>query len=383
LAKNLELERPDRIHFALTAGVDTRAALALLYATRTTKPLLATTTGSPDSVDVKWARRICSLLDIEHEVIRPSVPTHESFSKNLELLAYVTNGDTDGKRALSGAQSTAPGALLLSGLGGEIFRGYYYPYYRRGHWRQSEARASAATVKALLLRKAFPHFAKLEIHQDLKRQVESRLEESLASFDVYAKSVYAFLDCFYLRERYGVWGSLNSRRLWARSVAPFHSTQAMRLVARLPTPWGDQRIQAEIVRNYLPRRLYWMPVNGSETLTLHGTGTLKFWLRDTVKRASVLAGRVHPQPSSQKSHERVRAELLAGEVYGLVHEMLLAPDSLALDLMPKQAVEQLLRDHRKRVSNAKALGCLVTLEAWRASVKAAKASESAAPVQVH
>lgn len=383
LQSNIEIEQPGRIRFALTAGVDTRAALALLLATRHPKNLMATTTGAPDSIDVRWARRISRLLGVEHEVVEPSIPTHDSFAKNLELLAYVTNGDTDGKRALSSAQTTAPGALLLSGLGGEIFRGYYYPYYERGRLLGGTRDASAEAVKSLLLRKVFSDFARLEVDADLKRRVEDRLGESLSAFDAYARSIYAYMDCFYLRERFGIWGALNSRRLWIRSLAPFHSVRAIRLALQLPPPLGNQRIQADIIKTFLPRRLYWMPVNGTELLSTHGAGKLNFLLRDGARRASVLAGRLLPQPQSQKSHERVRAELLAREVYGFLHEMLTAPGSFASDLMPKQALHQLLEDHRKKVNHAKALGYLATLETWRGVVRRATEPNHATRLQVH
>lgn len=382
LRQNLEIEEPAEVRLALTAGVDTRAALALLRATHPKQRLVATTTGAADSTDVQCARRICRVLGIAHEVIEPGAPTHQSFATNLELLAYVTNGDTDGKRALSGAQTTAPGALLLSGLGGEIFRGYYYPYARRRYVTGNLPKASAESVKSLLLPRAFGYFETLELHDKLKRKVEDRFLEALQAFDAYAKDVYAYMDCFYLRERYGVWGALNSRRIWVHSLAPFHSVSAIRLVSRLPVPWGDQRIQAKLIRAHLPLRLYWTPVNGAELLTLHGRGALKFWLRDGARRASVAHERIFSRRKSRKTHERIRAELLATDVYDFLYESLTQSGSLALRVMPKGVLQRLLEEHRKKVSNAKPLGYLATLEAWRKIVDEARAARASKAVMV-
>jgi hypothetical protein len=234
----------------------------------------------------------------------------------------------------------------------------------------------------LLCGQAFSDFGRLNLDDDLERAVRERVRDSLSSFEAYAHTVYGYLDCFYLRERYGIWGSVNARKLWSNSLAPFHSGRAMRLAAQLPPPWADRRILPGLIRRYLPPAMYWMPINGVELLAMRGPGSVRFWTRDTLRRGRVLANRLLPQRKAARSHERIRAELLAGKLHDPLRQSLLLNGSVALDLMSKIALTALLDSHRRTLRYLEPLGALATLESWRQQAEKAQTTVGEAEVAV-
>lgn len=356
----LDLDSSAPIHFSLTAGVDSRHVLALLLAAGIPPTRMrAQTQGREGSLDVVWAKLICRMLGIRHHVTNPQAPDPAGFERNVNLLAYVMSGATDSKRALTAPVSTDPGPLMLGGLGGEIARGYYYAY-ASGLATDATAEAIANTLapKILLTETRAP------IHRELRKAVFQRLVQALQAFDRFAINTWSYLDHFYLRERYALWGSLSWRRLWSGVVCPLGSSRAIGALAQLPNPWGDRRLQADMMRRYLPTSLYWMPINERDLLPLHGPENHNRFQRRLVKIGATGIRRLRSAHQGDPSSEKVRAALFANEVYEQVHDALLSQHSLAQQLIERPQLVALLERHRSEQSALRPLGDLVTMDAW-------------------
>ena len=113
-----------RMFLSLTAGLDTRAVLALLVRADLTMPCV-TISGVADSLDVIGARALCRALGLRHDVVRPDA----AFFGDLEALTRDAVRRSGGLAGLEQAmevylyRQTDPGAARLSGnLGNQVGR---------------------------------------------------------------------------------------------------------------------------------------------------------------------------------------------------------------------------------------------------------------------
>lgn len=361
----------------LTAGRDSRAALALVLGAGRWQGDTVQCAGAPDSLDVRYGQRIAERAGLRFRRTEPAVPTADAFLEHVDLMAFAMNGDTDSKRALAPAP-TYPARRLphFWGGGGEIFAGYYYPPPGRSRALRSNddaVRLLRSKLRADRLPWRTPAFAEA---------VYRRQDERLERFATVARTPYDLLDLYYLSERFAVWGSLKERFTWEpdRYWTPFANAPLVRLAFQLPSPVGTEaRLHADAVRRYLPGA-YWTPVNAARLLPFERLGGAGATLNRAYRVGARLARSVSGGRSGgggtpgDGSHERMRAATFAGPLRDTVEGVLGSSTGLSAELLGGDGLGGLLDAHRSHagIDTLQLLGVLVTMERWHDMARSAR-----------
>ena len=356
--------RLERIEGSLTAGLDSRALWATLLAAAQGKPLLCTTTGGERSLDVRVARRLAHSFGAQHQRREVEAPAAEDFTRVLSLMAFFANGDTSAKRALTRLPNlSGPRASLAGGTGGEIFRGFFYPYLGVS----AGARIAIPELADKLLRWRFRRFEQLAFQEPAVRStLRSRLKETLSALGVHSTHPHDLLDLFYLFERYGRWGARPACFPWNSAWTPFESSAAIREALKLPAPVGNHcTAHVLLIRRHLPARAYWTPINAGQLVPLQGPGQLRHLLRQGLNVRGLLQQKLERRlQGSSLTPDDVRARLLAEQLSPVVRSLLQDQGSLSLDLFGAAGVERLLAQHGAQRNQLPLIGILLTAEQW-------------------
>lgn len=352
----------ERIEAALTAGLDSRALWATLCHAARGRPLIATTTGAAHSLDVRVARRLAHSFGAEHVRREVDTPTAGDFTRVLELMAFFAGGDTNGKRALTSAPSMAARRPFAGGTGGEIFRGFFYPYVGA-----SPTALSNEQLADKLLRWRFRRYDKLHFRDSGARlAVRQRLLLALERSRAGSQGAHDVLDLFYLLERYGRWGARPACFPWNAVWTPFESVAAIRAALRLPAPRGSWcTAHALLIRRHLPLRAYWTPINAGPFAALQGPGWLRHWLRQGLGVRGLVQQKLERRVQRESATpDDLRARILAQELQPVVRALLQDSGSLSLELLGASGVERLLSEHESKRNQLPLLGVLLTAEQW-------------------
>jgi hypothetical protein len=354
----------DCIEGSLTAGLDSRALWATLLAAAAARPLLCTTTGGDRSLDVRVARRLARSFGARHQRRDVEAPAADDFTRVLSLMAFFASGDTSAKRALTRLPNlTTPLPWLAGGTGGEIFRGFFYPYLGVA----TRARIAIPELADQLLRWRFRRFDKLAFQEPAVRSaLRLRLEETLSALGVHSSHPHDLLDLFYLFERYGRWGARPACFPWNNAWTPFESSAAIREALKLPAPVGNHcTAHGLLIRRHLPARAYWTPINAGQLVPLQGPGQLRQLLRQGLNVRGLLQQKLERKlQGSSVTPDDVRARFLAEELSPVVRSLLQDQGSLSLDLFGAAGVEQLLAQHGAQRNQLPLIGILLTAEQW-------------------
>ncbi|WP_437599604.1 hypothetical protein WMF28_42980 [Sorangium sp. So ce590] len=368
----------DTVQADLTAGIDSRAAFALLASVVPAERIVARTTGAADSLDVRVARRIAALSGVRHAHRELDMPIHDDFSRHADLIAFHMNGDSSAKRAIDSYPSwDDERPLNFEGGGGEIFRGYYYA--RPGQYRRV-ASASAGDVAAFFVRKWRRLTALGYRSPDIPAAVRERTLAVVEAMFRRSPDLHDVLDQFYLFERYGRWGALTSRFLWWRTFTPYASPSVVRLAFSLPSPISTHAaLHDAIVRRFLPSARSIL-VNSNSLLPLQGAGLTRRLARDLLyvtgeiwRAAAAWRGR---SVKERRSADATRADAIAGPLHAYARDVLLSRDSIAVDLLGHGPVARLLDEHRARRQHLESLCNLLGIEHFRRLVVSTAAAAS-------
>jgi hypothetical protein len=312
------------IRCELTAGIDSRATLACLLAARVQDNVVAVTSGAPDSTDMTTARRLSELAHVRHEVLPRAGDDASQFLKNLRLRAFATNGDTDGKRAAKPVPTWSPGAFTrVEGTSGEIYRGFFYPYFGIA----GIAPNSATRIVQTLLARRCRRFATVPAAPELKSDLEQRLAQCFAEYSAISGNGNDMVDMFYLFERTARWASHVRRSSWSTTRNVFLVPSALREAYRLPSPWGTNvNAHFSLVTRYFPasRRVL---INGTRPIDLEGPGQLRL-----AARVAMLVGQTALQKMSKRLARKpatAPADLFAGPLHPVLSELLGAEASVS------------------------------------------------------
>jgi hypothetical protein len=354
-----------QVSCALTAGMDSRAVFAAICGARGGQAIATTTSGGERSLDVVVARRIARMVGASHRRQEPAPPTADDFMATGRLRAFFCSGDTNAKRSMTRLPSIDPAReWSAGGNGGEIYRGFFYQYFGL----TGVAPKSAAQVAERLLTWRFRRLARLPFADPvLAASVRQRLLEALSLTERCSGNVYDMADLLYLFERYGRWGATQAALPWLRTWTPFESIDAIREAFRLPAPLGKRcTVHATLIRRFLPRRAYWIPINGGQLLALDGEGRVRYALRQALNVNSVAIQRLSRRLSKgARRGDDMKSEFLTGGLGAVGEELLCEAGSSSQTLFGRAGVRQLLDEQRRGQSGLEVIGILLTAEMWR------------------
>ena len=361
------------IRINLTDGLDSRAILALFVGAGAKNKLTAATSGPADSQDVLGAQKLAATLTIPHARREPTPVSSDQFLVHAKLLAFLDSGDGSSKRALSPMPNLSTPSPSVSGNGGEIYRGNYYPVFGPLGHVPHDPRSFAKAFVGRLRAARFQGFDDQSHSQ--RTAVTSRLEACIATFRELGAESSDLADLLYLWERHGQWGASVFRRPWARGFSPFASPSAIRLFYRLPAPLGMHNdIHARAIRRYLPLSAYLRPFNSYSWVPLQRAGIPFFILRQAelaqrlaVKKVSLKLKR----GAEMLQMEQVLGRMLAHDTFDVAHNVLLSTSSLPANAFGFPVVERLLQKHRERANLLDTLAPMISVELCKLQVESA------------
>lgn len=372
-------ERWPQTGIQLTAGVDSRAALAAILPSLDRERTFVQTTGYPDSPDVRTARRLAGHYGLRFRLTEPQVPSPEGFMRTVDLFAFSMNGDTNAKRAPQVNRTYAERANALSwgGTGG-IYRGIYY--------RASDGRPLGS--EGALEKVYDKNFRRKLVFDDpqITERLHRRIAETVHHYASFSSNGYDILDLYSVHEYFSVWDAIKDRFTWTPTAfwTPFKDRRMLRLGFELPAPIGKYaHIHRTLIRQSLPWA-YWVRVNHETLLPLHSSPLLARVDRRLRAVTGKIKSRIAPDGSrhESKGHEQAQADMFAGPLAAPIRDELTRTDSLSVALLGRQAAEQLMQEHIKGVRNhAQVIGRLVTAERWLHLARAFAASPEAGPVR--
>ncbi len=357
------------IGVGLTAGLDSRTSLALLLSVVDPSCIKANTSGAAENFEVKTARKLARRYGFSHEFKVPGAQDVEAFIPHSRVLAFLTNGDTNSKRAIHPLPKIQDKPLVrFHGSGGEIYRGYYIPVPLTGKPVDQFDNTNARVV----LESRFRGLVDLPwADPAIADNVRARLVNIIESLGAISSNPLDILDLFYLFERYARWASAVPRAAWARGrYSLFDCPSAVKAAYKLPAPISNScMLHRTIIRRYIPRAYYWL-VNRVSFLPLMScprahsrlTGLLRYKNKGTDK-----ARRIFRLNKNVKSSEDKRAEISAHLLGPVITDILLNKDSISTSILSRQGLEQIMDEHISMQTNhLQMLGFLVTIEQWRA-----------------
>jgi hypothetical protein len=374
VAATSALCKNDLVQMDLTAGLDSRAVLGIVLAIAQPSQIKAYVRGGNACLDVRVAERIGKKYKFECESCLPTSPEPDTFLAHATLLAFFTNGDTDSKRAVQPLPKPEHhDRLYLKGMGGEIYRGYYYGARSAKALNQLSPADAASIMNRKFSRMGVLPWAAAELPNSVRAKINSTIQ---AYYDLGARGA-DLLDLFYVYERLGRWASLDPRGTWfERQHSPFAIPELVVMGFKLPQPIGSGALlHRKIIERYLPGLYYW-PINGKEFLTFLDR-------KSNVKRCGRLACRAvdfaieslkarRRSPSQPKSQDENCAELFAGPLQSVIRDILTVQGSFGTELFGGRNLTRILDEHREgTVNHVELLGLLVTVERWRVLVEEA------------
>ncbi len=346
----------------LTAGMDSRAAMAAILPSLDRERTFVQTTGYPNSPDVRTARRIAEHYGLTFKRTEPQAPSSGGFLKTVDLFAFSMNGDTNAKRApqVDGTYAERDSALSWGGAAA-IFRGHYY---------------SRTANRPLGLQDALDKFrtARSGRHLAFDPRVEEglarRVEETVRHYAGASTDGYDILDLLYAQERACVWDALKDRFTWTSTAfwTPFRDRRLVRMAYRLPAPISEYaRIHETLIRQTLPWA-YWVRCNYETLMPLEMAGAARPLLKRLDRRARRVAARLKARsaPTAEHAgHEQAQAAMFAGPLADPIRDLLTQTSSISLELFGREELERLLREHTEGThDHVQVLGRLVTAERW-------------------
>ena len=226
-----------RTSVELTGGLDSRFNLACARASG--KPFHAWTIGERGSPEVRITELLREEAPFEHHIISPAKDIETLFLEDLREINRLTDGETNALSLIaspsSNKQTKDIRAASISGLGGEILRGFYYISHKgvRNHSKN-------VRLGRLIGLKVTPNIgARPELFSDVfpagYREV---LRESVGSYfaATAGKPLYWRLDDFYLRAREERFAgrSCSLNNFYYRCELPFFDNEVLDLSFRLP-----------------------------------------------------------------------------------------------------------------------------------------------------
>jgi hypothetical protein len=124
-------------------------------------------------------------------------------------------------------------------------------------------------------------------------------------------------------------------------------------------------VHSLLIRQYLPERAYWMPINGGQFLALEGAGRSRYALRQALNVLSAIRQRaLRKLRKGARAGDEVKAGFLTGDLAQLSEGLLDHEGSLSRVVFGRQGVRALLTSQRQKQDQLAVIGILLTAEMW-------------------
>jgi hypothetical protein len=369
------------IRCSLTAGMDSRAVFALLCRCFEPSQIKTFTVGGPDNLDVVVGKQIASMLGSPHTRVEQESPGVDGFEENLRLWAFHMNGDVNAKRALAHLAFEPDQDWVANGVGGEVFRGYFYKFF--GLFGRVPNRLDA--LERIMVRRSFRRLASTPFADDgLRERVRVRFRAILERYADWSPNGHDIVDRLYLLNRYARWGAITARAVWSPSWTPYSDPSSIIEAYHLPAPMAAYcAIHTRLIRTHLPAEAHAIPINGALSLATEGIGRINYMRRQLAGvRAKLIDQARQRRQVSSRSVETLRAELLAGPLYAPMHDKLTRATSVAEQLLGRARIGAMLEEHRSRSNHLEVLGSMLSMDAWRDLYELAHRRGAAAERQI-
>lgn len=300
----------------LTGGQDSRLLLSAIEPRRR-NGLRVMTLGRPDSPDVRIAAGLARRYGMRHEILSvdglDALDPEEAYARCVAAAGAIELGaDPLAWAALDFAEARAMPGPRISGLGGEVARGFYY-LGRDGNGPVTEARARRLADWRMFVNEAVESSALRPEFRERAREVAHA--EVLAALAEGGRSWFEATDEFYLGQRMQHWAGATESPVSARRriVNPMLDDRWIATVRALaPADKAGSRFLARL-QIELDADLAGLPLEGRPSPATYVTpGLRSSWQRGTTTVAK--AGRKLGQRARRRGRPPVGGEILAGAV---------------------------------------------------------------------
>lgn len=357
-----------RVHIDLTAGIDTRAVLAIALACVRRPNLTAFTSYSDASrFEVQAAEKLASKFGVRHESKRyPDRIEFGTFVENCRRWAFLTNGDTNGKKALVPPIFTD--MPMLNGLAGAIYKGKYYTVISKPEL----LRPLTADDLVERLENRFPLCRRVPwVSEELPAGIRASLKTIIDFYAGISPLGADVLDLFHIYEHIARWGGANfSRRIYQpRRFCPFDSPRLLTLGFQLPAPLSNELVlHKTIIKKFLPS-VYFYPHNQTKMLPFVGASISKRLMADLFKRTLGCYRRLQSVFGEKQQGTAVypsRAENFVHLLIGGLRDLILEQNSVASLVLNKSQLEKMIDDHIAGTrNNVEIFAFLSVMETYR------------------
>ena len=364
-----------KIQVELTAGIDSRTVASVLLSVVDSGRILAVTGGGPENFEVKTAARIARRYDFDHDLMVPSAENSTAFEPHSRLLAFISNGTANSKRAARALPSldlAYPPTFI--GNGSEIYQGFYYPSALR---KPSLAKYTTGDV-VRYLRRCLPVIGRLKWQDpETAERLLSRLSERVGTLESISSNGADILNLFYLYERYCRWGPRPCRSTWVTNrFSLFNSPALVRLAYQLPSPiCQDYLLYRRIVKKFMPKAYRWL-VNGTTYMPLLGyPKAAKAFSEGMIrlKRAKDALGKRLPSANRKLGVDELAGDIFSTHLADYIRDLLLSDGSLSQQILCRDALEDMLDEQFSGKRNhIHTIGFMVTLEQWKRLLEQAR-----------
>ena len=358
----------------LTAGLDSRAILAIAMQAVGAKNISARTNGSPRTLDAKVAQKLATNMDIEYGILEPDLETKDKLPEFANAVAFGLNGDFCAKNVWMKHHDKRDLARPhLSGAGGEIFRGFYYPT------REISQMIHITPVDAVRKQKFDRSFKLPWASEQDTFGMRERLETILGRLQTISGHPADVLDLYYTHERVAHWGVHQERHpLRFASHSPFKQPQLARLAFRLPPASGAyEYLHAALINRFTPD-FTWTLING-ESIVLPINASRSNRLKRSLTMSAIKTRKQAYELLPWRLRQRLdnnadiyMANLFSGPLKEYTHDTLLAEDSIALQVLTRDGLVKMLHDHPSLEDYTEEFGLLIVMNSWWRLVKRAK-----------
>jgi hypothetical protein len=345
------LPKSGPITVELSAGLDSRGSFAAALAVRSKDQLRVFSDGGAESLDVRVAREIARRAGVSFDNPTPVRPSLDAVRRELGHFALATNGTGEALAIMTNRATDFehdPKASV-SGDGGEIFSGNYFPY--RPFQRPSSVGLRPKEAFRSKFRLSNVRWAEPGLAQALERRLDAMFD-GLASD---AEDELDTLDRLYLLERYGVWNN-KLKRCHGNSmrVSPYASVRGIRISYDHPAKKRACSPQAVLIRRHLSESLS-LPINGIRRLDLDGFGELGRLSGDGYELGAKVLRKVRHKLERKipflrgqegESLQGVRARILLELLGSGLEETLRAPSSPVVSVLGEPALDRALAELR-------------------------------------